>query len=187
MSSGFRSEGLEETRGFSRPSKPSIPPLPPGLPPTPNPHPKPPKSNYQTDPTSPDPICISTLPSILPPATTCPPKTPPSQIRQTGVPNRPNFTRSRDFPPNKSTTQHRARRRGLSLIFASPLNQQRPTGHRGENELTVPRAAESTAGIHRRNPQHRYPKSPDPPVTTIQSRQINNIRQKHPKTLDSAC
>ena len=35
MASGFRSEGLEETRGFSRPGKPLIPPLPPGLPPTP--------------------------------------------------------------------------------------------------------------------------------------------------------
>ena len=49
MASGFRTAGLEETRGFSRPSKPSIPPLPPGLPPTPSLSLKAPKSNYQTD------------------------------------------------------------------------------------------------------------------------------------------
>ena len=52
---------------------------------------------------------------------------------------------------------------------------------------TAHRAAESTAGIPRWNPRYRNPKSPDPPVTRFLSRRINNIRKKHPKTLDSAC
>ena len=52
---------------------------------------------------------------------------------------------------------------------------------------TAHRAAESTAGIPRWNPRYRNPKSPAPPVTRFHSHQINNIPQKHPKTLDSAC
>ncbi len=75
-----------EIRGFFHPRdhESSAPPSAPGLPPSPNPQPKPPESNYQTDPTSPNPIRISTLPSILPPATTCPPKNP----TQPNPPNR---------------------------------------------------------------------------------------------------
>ena len=48
---------------------------------------------------------------------------------------------------------------------------------------TAHRAAESPAGIHSTEPQIPRP----PPVTRFLSHKINNIHQKHPKTLDSPC
>ena len=152
------------------------PPLPRHPPPSSTPQPQRQPHNAEIElpnrPISPNPIEISVLVSTRHRPPPVPQNSPPSQIRQTGMPNRPNFTRSRDFPPTKSTTQPRASLRGLSLIFAAPLHQQRPTGHRGENELTVPRAE---APMHNRR------------VTTIHSHQINSIPEKHPKTLDSPC
>ena len=73
-------------------------------PPT-RPQPQNAKIELPNRPISPNPIEISVLVSTRhrPPAV--PQKTPPSQIRQTGLPNRPNCTRSRDFPPHKSPTQ----------------------------------------------------------------------------------
>ena len=48
---------------------------------------------------------------------------------------------------------------------------------------TAHRAAESTAGI----PGTETPNPPTPPVTRFLSHKINNIRKKHPKTLDTPC
>ena len=218
MASGFRSEGLEETRGFSRPGKPLIPPLPPGLPPTPT---QPQTAENQTTkqtqsrrthlnhqlagPRSPSTRSVDLgfeirgfshprnhESSANPPRPHSPPATPhrpspkephPSKSAKPVCQTDPISLVHEISRPTKSTTQLRATLRGLSLIFASPLNQQRPTGHRAENELTVPRASESTAGI----PRTDTPNPPTPRVTRFLSCQINNIPPKHPKTLDTAC
>ena len=166
----------------------------PGLPPTPNPS-LDPKIELPNRPNSQNPIQIHILRTPTPDRIANLPRAAAiEKHRRAGLEETRDFSWPAERLIPQSPAPAKLRRSDTSNSLGREPQDHRPKtvspGRGGTPPFTTNtahRAAESTTGIPRWNPRYRNPKSPDPPVTTIHRRQINNIRQKHPKTLDTSC
>ena len=163
-----------EIRGFSHPRnhESSAPPSTPGLPPSPNPHPKPPRSNYQTDPISPNPSKSESYGHLPLAESRISPR--PRQSKTTVARSSKRPAAFPGLPSDESPAPAELRRSDTSNSLGREPQDHRPKtvspGRGGTPPFTTNtahRAAESTAGIHStetpppRPPCHEIPLPPN--------------------------